>query len=136
MPYFTDSQKLENVLVGFFNLLAKDETIGPKLMASDLIIQFNYTDPDLFITIDCSGDVVDIKANDGSKKPIVSMKMKADTAHKFWFGKVNLLMALTRREITAKGPIPKILKLLPVIKPAYALYPNYLKENGFSDLMM
>jgi hypothetical protein len=58
--------------------------------------------------------------------------MKADTAHKFWRGDVNLVTALARREITAKGPIPKILKLLPIIKPAYALYPQYLEKIGFS----
>jgi len=59
--------------------------------------------------------------------------MKADIAHKFWFGKVNLTMALTRRQMVAKGPIPKILKLLPAIKPSYAMYPKYLDENGYSQ---
>ena len=66
-------------------------------------------------------------------KPDVEMTMKADTAHKFWKGKVNLVTALARREITAKGPIPKILKLLPIIKPAYALYPPYLNDISFNE---
>jgi hypothetical protein len=47
-------------------------------------------------------------------------------AHRFWLGNVNLVIALARREMVAKGPIPKILKLLPIIKPAYVLYPQYL----------
>jgi hypothetical protein len=61
------------------------------------------------------------------------MSMAADTAHKFWFGKVNLTIALTRKEIVAKGPIPKVLKLLPAIKPAYTMYPKYLDENGYGE---
>ncbi|MDX1386052.1 MAG: hypothetical protein R3257_00575, partial [bacterium] len=64
------------------------------------------------------------------------MTMKADVAHRFWFGKVNLIAALTRREMVAKGPIPKILKLLPAIKPAYSLYPEYLKEKGCENLLI
>jgi hypothetical protein len=58
--------------------------------------------------------------------------MKADVAHKFWFGKVNLVAALARRQMIAKGPVPKILKLLPAIKPSYAIYPKYLEE-GFKE---
>jgi hypothetical protein len=61
------------------------------------------------------------------------MWMSADIAHKFWFGKVNLMAALTRKQMTAKGPIPKILALLPAIKPTYAMYPKYLEENGYGE---
>ncbi|OGP16070.1 MAG: hypothetical protein A3I75_06435 [Deltaproteobacteria bacterium RIFCSPLOWO2_02_FULL_50_16] len=136
MPYFKDSQQLEGVLVGFFRKLAAHPEIGARLKQSKIIVQFAYQEPDLSITIDCSGEGIEITSNDTGKKPEVLMKMKADTAHRFWFGKVNLLMALTRREITAKGPIPKILRLLPVIKPAYQLYPQYLKESGQEGLLL
>ena len=47
-----------------------------------------------------------------------------------------MIASLTRREMVAKGPIPKILKLLPVIKPAYQLYPEYLKSKGLEDLIL
>jgi hypothetical protein len=45
------------------------------------------------------------------------------------------MVALTRKQIVAKGPIPKIMKLLPVIKPAYAMYQNMLKEQGLDDMI-
>jgi hypothetical protein len=38
--------------------------------------------------------------------------------------------------MVARGPIPKILKLLPVIKPAYDLYPKYLLEKGFASYLI
>jgi len=63
------------------------------------------------------------------------MTMKADVAHRFWLGRVNLLTAITRRQIVAKGPIPKILKLLPAIQPAYQKYAEYLHEIGRPDLV-
>jgi hypothetical protein len=61
--------------------------------------------------------------------------MKADVAHEFWLGNVNLMVALTRKQIVAKGPIPKIMKLLPVIKPAYAKYQALLKDRGLEDMI-
>ena len=132
MATFQSSEQLQQILGGFFENLAADPQVGPTLLKSKLIIKFNYREPDLSITIDLSGERAVFSFNDVDKKPTVEMGMKADTAHKFWMGNVNLVIALARREITAKGPIPSILKLLPIIKPAYKLYPEYVKNKGLA----
>jgi hypothetical protein len=135
MATFESSEKLKEVLGGFFEYLMTQPEMASKLLASKMILKFNYAEPALSITIDLRGDKAVISYNDEAKNAEVEMKMKADVAHRFWFGKVNLIMALARREMIAKGPIPKILKLLPVIKPAYELYPKYLQEKGFSSYL-
>ncbi len=132
MGYFESPEKFEEVIVGFFNAMATSE-MAPKLLKSGLVIRFNYTDPDLVVVVDCSGDQIDVRPHDTESKSQVEMSMSADVAHKFWFGKVNLTKALTRKEMVAKGPIPKVLKLLPAIKPAYAMYPQYLDSNGYEQ---
>ncbi|MFH1887708.1 MAG: SCP2 sterol-binding domain-containing protein [Pseudomonadota bacterium] len=126
MALFKDAETFEKVLGGFFRLMADTPVIADKLLASKMIIRFKYSDPDLAILADCSGDKMKIVINDHDTKALVEMSMSAEIAHKFWFGKVNLTMALTRRQMVAKGPIPKVLKLLPAIKPSYAMYPIYL----------
>ncbi len=131
MATFESAEKLEEVLGGFFQKMAETPVISDKLLKSKLIIRFSYTDPDLVVVVDCSGDKIDVRPRDAETKAIVEMSMSADIAHKFWFGKVNLTKALTRKEMVAKGPIPKVLKLLPAIKPAYAMYPQYLDASGF-----
>lgn len=136
MAYFKSVEQLNNVMGGFYHRLAEDPGIREKLLASKLIIKFNYEEPKSSITVDCSDTEPKVLLNDTSVKPEVEMSMKADVAHQFWYGKINLVAALTMRKIVAKGPIPKILKLLPVIKPAYGLYPVYLKEKGFDDLIL
>lgn len=136
MATFESSEKLQQILGGFFEFLLSQKEMAEKLLASKMVLRFNYTDPVLAITIDLTAPPGIITYNDTSKKPEVEMSMKADVAHRFWFGKVNLIMALARREMIAKGPIPKILKLLPVIKPAYELYPRYLSETGLQSLIL
>jgi hypothetical protein len=69
-------------------------------------------------------------------KPDVSMTMKADIAHAFWHGKVNLVAALAKKDIVAQGPIPKILKLLPAVEPLYKVYPALLREKGYPNLVL
>jgi hypothetical protein len=132
MGIFESREIFEEMLVGFFNLIGQTPAVADKLLASDMIVRFIYSDPDLVVVVDCSGDAVDVRPNDTETKALVEMSMKAELAHKFWFGKVNLTMALTRRQMVAKGPVPRILKLLPAIKPTYAMYPKYLDENGYS----
>jgi hypothetical protein len=48
----------------------------------------------------------------------------------------GLMGALAKKQIIAKGPIPKILKLLPAVQPLYKVYPELLKEKGYTDLVM
>ncbi len=138
MPVFDNSETLRSILGGFFHFLLTQPEMRKKLLDSKLIIKFIYAEPPLSITIDLSKPDTEpeITFDDTIKVPEVEMKMKADVAHRFWLGKVNLVIALTRREIIAKGPIPKILKLLPVIKPAYELYPIFLKEKGFEKYLL
>ncbi len=136
MGIFKESKTFEKMLGGFFQLMADTPVIADKLLASNLIIRFRYSDPDVVIVVDCSGDKIDVRPGDMETREIVDMSMSADIAHKFWFGKLNLMAALTRKQMIAKGPIPKILKLLPAIKPSYAMYPKYLEENGYSEYIL
>ena len=143
MGVFKTDKDLYECIGGLFKQVQRDAIMGPKLKASNLTICFNYTDPDSKITVDCKtdpiveGTFINLFLGDEGNhiEPEVNMSMSADIAHKFWFGKVNLLSALTLRQMIAKGPIPKILKLLPVIKPTYTMYPKFLEEIGKKDLV-
>ena len=133
---FQSSAQLYEVLVGFYELLKSDAELGPALLKTGLCVQFVYNKPSATITIDATGEELKIIAGDFDGTPEVTMTMDADFAHKFWHGKANLVTALTRRLVVAKGNVPKTLKLLPVLKPAYRLYPQYLKDKGLSDMIM
>lgn len=141
MGVFKDANHLYECIGGLFDILKKDETIGPKLRKSELLIRFTYREPDAVISIDCSKDPEEKGAyvqwfkGKADFEPIVEMTMKADVAHRFWLGKVNLLMALAKKQIIAKGPIPKLLKLLPVVKPAFKIYPELLREKGYAHMI-
>jgi len=131
---FPDADTLYRVLGGFFERLKTDPQIGGPLKASGLCVQFAFDPPAATMTIDARGDEVKIyRGAEFSGQPEVTMRMSADFAHAFWHGQVNLVSALTRRQVVAKGNVPKTLKLLPILKPAYALYPQYLAEAGMAD---
>lgn len=137
---FNDASELYKCIGGLFAKGAQHEVMGPKVKASNIIIRFNYTQPEASLTIDTQstppeGQYFNVIHGDNDLKADVVMSMTSDVAHQFWLGKVNLTLALSRGQMVAQGPIQSIMRLLPVIKPAYELYPQHLHEIGFDHLL-
>ncbi len=140
MPYFATADDVYRNIGGLFDWAKRNPELGAKLRATGLVIRMVYTDPDAMITIDCAHDskekgaFVSWAKGDGGLTPEVEFHMKSDVAHRFWLGKVNLLIALTKRDIKAVGPITKVMKILPILKPLYEQYPKVLEKNGRAEL--
>lgn len=136
---FQEAAQLYECIGGLMMSARTHAELGPKVRASNLVIRFVYFEPDAQITIDAKtpteGHFFEVYFGENDLNPDVLMTMKADIAHQFWLGKVNLTAALTRGQMTARGPIQAILKLLPAIKPAYAMYPEHLKSVGRGELV-
>jgi hypothetical protein len=141
MAVFHDSQQFYDTVGELMNRAKTNPDVGPKIAKSGIVIQFKYTQPDAMTTINAKdkptqpGAFVDVIHGPCDLKPDVAMSMKADVAHAFWQGKVNLIAALAKGEIKANGPIPKILKLLPAVEPLYKEYPNLLREKGLASMI-
>ncbi len=143
MAVFKDSEEMKKYLGALYDEAKCDPEIAPKIKQSGLSIQYRYEEPNGVATILADRPPTQPNAYfdvewgeiDGLK-PDVVMSMKADVAHQFWHGTINLMAALTRRQIIAKGPIPKIIKLLPAVTPMYDMYPRILKEQGREDLVV
>jgi hypothetical protein len=144
MPYFKDSKECDDILGGFFRKMSEDLAgkdpvlvgIQSKLAGIDFIVKFVWSEPELTLTLDFTKDPFSVLINDVSVNPTATFTLSADTGHKFWHGQVNLAKALTMKTIVARGPLSKILKLLPVIVPLYERYPAYLKQIGRADLAL
>jgi hypothetical protein len=144
MSYFKDSQECDQILGGFFRKMSegvagKDPVlleIQRKMAEMGLIVKFVWREPVLSLTLDFTKDPFGVYANDEAINPTATFTLTADNGHRFWHGQINLAKALTTKTIVARGPIPKILKLLPVIEPMYKRYPAYLKDIGRADLAL
>ncbi len=129
MQFFANSDELHRVMNELWMRIGRDPDMLEKLLASKLIVQFQYREPEGRVTIDCS-DGIEMRVSTGEQllKPIIEMSMKADVAHQFWLGKVNVPFAIVSGKIVSRGPVQKALTLLPVIKPAFDIYPNVISQ--------
>src|SRR5215217_5436317 len=136
LAYFKDADEVYRYLGKLFEDLADDEELAPKFRKANTIVQYQYREPDSTITVKLVEDEdgeVDLGETD--LEPEVVMSMEADTAHRFWLGKMNVTVALARGQMKAKGPVAKILKLVPLVKPVFPRYRALLQQDGREDLL-
>lgn len=136
MPYFKDADEVYQYIGKLFVDLTEDDELRPKFQKANTIVQYQYRNPESQITVKMlEGEDGQVDFGDTSLDPEVVMTMEADTAHKFWLGKVNVTVALARGQMKAKGPVAKILKLVPLVKPVFPRYRQMLEEAGRTDLV-
>jgi putative sterol carrier protein len=134
--HFRDENDVYAFIGRLFQELAVDAELAPKFKKANTTVQYQLSDPEARVTIDLrpERDIrVDLGASD--LDPEVIMSTTADTAHAFWLGKVNITAALARGQIKAKGPVAKILRLVPLVKDSFPRYEQMLRDAGRTDLL-
>ena len=136
MPYFKDADEVYAYIGRLFEELADDDELAPKFQMANTIVQYQYREPESQITVKLvEGEDGQVDCGATTLEPEVVMTMDADTAHRFWLGKVNVTVALARGQMKAKGPVAKILKLVPLVKPVFPRYRAILEEADRRDLL-
>ncbi len=140
--YYKDVDDLYKIYGYFLDRILKDEKIGPKMAKAGIIIKFIYTDPDCEITIDLKnppkkpGYYGAYYLGPCGLKEDVWSKQAADFSHSFWHGHENPIAAVTKGKVKQGGKVTAMLKLLPVVKPAFRMFPIVLEEMGLGDLVI
>jgi hypothetical protein len=129
MAVFGNSDELKSVMLALWHRIKTDPHMSGQLLDSRLVVQFRYREPEGLITVDASdGQEMRITWGPQDKKPVIEMAMKADVAHDFWMGRISVPVAILTGKMISKGPTPRALALLPVIRPAFDFYPEIIEE--------
>lgn len=134
MGVFRDEAEVYEYLGRIFEIAAEKDGLADKLSASAMVLRIQYSDPDAVVTVDMPGRSVEVGSG-ASASPTVELHMSADTGNRFWLGKVNLAMAMTKGTVRAKGPVPKLIKLIPTAKEMFPEYRRMLVDRGRTDLL-
>ncbi len=137
--YYRDAEQLYEIYGYYMDRVLQDERIGKKMSKAGIIIKFIYTNPDAEITIDLKnkpekeGYFGTFYLGPCELKEDVWSKQPADHSHSFWHGLENPMAGITKGIIKQGGKVTAMLKLLPVVRPAFQLFPVVLKEMGYED---
>ena len=140
--YYEDADQLYEIYGRFMETILTDPKIGPKMSKSGIIIRFIYTDPDAEVTIDLKnppnkpGYFGNYYLGPCDIKEDVWSKQAADFSHSFWHGFENPVAAVSRGKVKQGGKITAMLRLLPVVRPAFATFQVVLEEMGYEDKVL
>jgi putative sterol carrier protein len=135
LGYFQNEQEVYDTIGKLFEDLRDDAELFPKFQEADTIVRYEFSEPESQITVKMlDGEPGQVDFGPSEMEPEVTMSMSADTAHRFWLGKVNITVALARGQIKAQGPVAKVLKLVPLVEPVFRRYEAQLEEQGRTDL--
>ncbi len=128
MSFFADEAEVHQYLGGVFRKVSETE-VGPKLAAADIDLQVYYSDPDAMVLIKMHGDNITVHEGEENEDADVKLFMPADIGDKYWRGEYNLAVGLAKGHVKAKGPVNKILKLVPLTKPVFPIYRDMVADK-------
>jgi hypothetical protein len=129
MPFFADAAEVDKYVGGVFRAAAEHPESGPKLKAANIVMRVLYTEPEVEMNI-IMREEMRVIAGPIDEAADVTLAMPADIADKFWRGEYNLAIGLAKGQVMAKGPVNKILKLVPLTKPLFPMYRELVSEKG------
>jgi len=136
MKPFSDRQEMVRILTILWDKILSNPEIIKSVGQSRILVKFRLTDPDADLYVDTRGAAPRFYWDpEVPEDPDVEMILSGQTSPLFWMEQLNVPLAIASRKIIAKGSIQKALKLLPALKPAFALYPGVLKDAGRADLL-
>jgi SCP-2 sterol transfer family len=130
-----NAKEFREVMDHVFEIMSTDPDMGPKLRDAETPQRFEFPDLDLVVNITSAADNSDGNnlvwqwSDDVDWEPDVKMTMDSDVANKYFQGKENVAMAIARRRIKTSGNVKKALALIPITKPVYAMYREYLEAE-------
>jgi hypothetical protein len=120
---FADASDVYNRIGRVMQELASDPELQPIFEAADTCVRYEMRHPDAVITVGArAGEPVRVEFGTSDQEPEVVISMDADIAHSYLLGELDMTVALARGQMTAEGPVTKILAVLPIFEP---LLPRY-----------
>ena len=119
MAIFQTSEQLYNYISELFAEIATLPEAQEALKSLTLSVQFKYTVPDCTITLTAANGEYSITQGTSNNSSLdVELAMTGDVAYRFWTGELNVMRAITTREIGISGSLGKVMRLAPLIKTA------------------
>ena len=90
----------------------------------DTTFQLRLRNPDSVLTVRTPGEEREPQVDLGETtlQAEVVLQLDADTAHRLWLGELVPAVALANGDIRTRGPVSKILGLVPLVEPGYTRY--------------
>jgi putative sterol carrier protein len=120
MAHYETDAEVYDQLGGILTNLVYNAARREQLHQADAVVQFAFRHPDATVTLDVRANKqARVDLGDTKLRADVILAMDADTGRAILHGELNPTLALARGEVRTKGPVGKVLRLVPATVGAH-----------------
>jgi len=135
MALFASEAEVYEHVGKLFQDAAGDDELWSAIARADAVVQLEVRQPNALVTVRAvAGEERAVELGPGSLQPDVVLRMGADTLHWLLLGRLNPTVALAKGDVVTRGPVAKVLELVPLAQPLAARYGAQLEAAGRGDL--
>lgn len=124
MRVFADAAEIDWHVGSLFRKALSDPVVGPRLCRAGVALRLSCHDPDCELVVRLH-DPVSVSTHGASPPYSVTLGMHADVLEHFLRGNYSIVDGLARGEIEARGPVSRVLRVLPELE---CLFPHYRED--------
>jgi putative sterol carrier protein len=114
MAHYETDAEVYDQLGGILTNLVYNAARREQLHQADAVVQFAFRHPDATVTLDVRANKqARVDLGDTKLRADVVLAMDADTGRAILHGELNPTLALARGEVRTKGPVGKVLRVVP-----------------------
>ncbi len=125
MAIFETADQLYACTSGISMHLREDKQTQQQLTKQKFRGQFTFPAPTATISLATENGEQAVLFDQRIENPDVELIMSGDVAHYLWMGDINVMEAITERQIVPVGSLARIMTLVPLIKAAIRFYPEH-----------
>lgn len=120
MAHFESDAEVYDQLGGILNNLVYNSARREQLRQADAVVQFAFRSPDATVTLDVRANKTPrVDLGETKLRADIVLAMDADTGRALLTGELSPTVALARGDVRTKGPVAKVLRLVPATVGAH-----------------
>jgi hypothetical protein len=131
--YFRNCAEVERYVGGILEIAAARPDIAGRLETSATSLRIVCSDPVCELNVSLSPPMT-VDFGPSEIVPVVTLLLPADAMDGYFRGRYSILEGLARGDIRARGPISRILKILPFTDPLIPLYRELVAAKDAESL--
>ena len=128
MSVYGNTERFEKVMSELYSACFEDAKAGPKFKKMNIVLKYIVSDPDADLYVDTGK--FKVVEGEYDRKPNIELTVRGDVLHDFMLKKFSIAKALGDKKVKVKGPIFKIMKIIPLLSKGFEVYPEIAKRNG------
>ena len=127
MTQFKDSEQVASMAKELWETVLSDEASADMVRKIGLSVYTEFSNPEVHLWINAD----EVIAGEAAKKEsMIQLKMDWEVGNDLYSDKSGLTPAISSGKMKVKGPLLKLMKIVPLLKRAQSIWPDVCKKHN------